>query len=196
MCKQPCRLLLAGVFSGLNFSSEESGSVFTWTRRMRWAGHVVRMRKRGTRIGYWWENQKEKRQTGRLRHRSADYIKMNLGEAGWGVVARISMAQNRYKRRALDNSVLNLRIPQDAGKLSSGYTTVGLSSSAQLLRVSLLQGIIPQNTEPILHISCWITVAVCLRDKNSGKHKYTYMVHRANVRSFQVNCDVFFLWNT
>jgi hypothetical protein len=28
-------------------------------RRMRWAGHVARMGRRGTRIGYWWESQKE-----------------------------------------------------------------------------------------------------------------------------------------
>jgi hypothetical protein len=30
------------------------------SRRMRWAGHVARMRRRGMRIGYWWEIQKER----------------------------------------------------------------------------------------------------------------------------------------
>jgi hypothetical protein len=30
------------------------------SRRMRWAGHVARMGRRGTHIGYWWENQKER----------------------------------------------------------------------------------------------------------------------------------------
>jgi hypothetical protein len=29
------------------------------SRRMRWAGHVARMGKKGTRIGYWWESQRE-----------------------------------------------------------------------------------------------------------------------------------------
>jgi hypothetical protein len=29
------------------------------SRRMRWAGHVARMRRRGTRIDYWWESQRE-----------------------------------------------------------------------------------------------------------------------------------------
>jgi hypothetical protein len=29
-------------------------------RRMRWAGHVARMGRRGMRIGYWWERQKER----------------------------------------------------------------------------------------------------------------------------------------
>jgi hypothetical protein len=28
--------------------------------RMRWAGHVARMGRRGTRIGYWWESQRER----------------------------------------------------------------------------------------------------------------------------------------
>jgi hypothetical protein len=33
------------------------------TRRMRWAWHVARMRRRGMRIGYWWESQKERDKT-------------------------------------------------------------------------------------------------------------------------------------
>jgi hypothetical protein len=31
----------------------------TKSRRMRWAEHVARMRRRGIRIGYWWESQKK-----------------------------------------------------------------------------------------------------------------------------------------
>jgi hypothetical protein len=30
------------------------------SRRMRWAGHVARMVRRITRIGYWWESQRER----------------------------------------------------------------------------------------------------------------------------------------
>jgi hypothetical protein len=30
------------------------------SRRMRWAGHVALMGRRGTLIDYWWENQKER----------------------------------------------------------------------------------------------------------------------------------------
>jgi hypothetical protein len=30
------------------------------SRRMRWRGHVARMRRRGMHIGYWWEIQKER----------------------------------------------------------------------------------------------------------------------------------------
>jgi hypothetical protein len=30
------------------------------SRRMRWAGQVAQMGRRGTRIGYWWESQTER----------------------------------------------------------------------------------------------------------------------------------------
>jgi hypothetical protein len=30
------------------------------SRRMRWAGHIVRIGRRGMRIGCWWESQRER----------------------------------------------------------------------------------------------------------------------------------------
>jgi hypothetical protein len=57
---------------------------------------------------------------------------MDLVQVGWGDVDWIALVQDRYRRRALANAVLNLHVPGDAGKLSSGYTIAGLSSSAQL----------------------------------------------------------------
>jgi hypothetical protein len=30
------------------------------SRRMRWAGHVARMERRGTRMDYWWEKHRER----------------------------------------------------------------------------------------------------------------------------------------
>jgi hypothetical protein len=36
------------------------------------------------------------------------------------------------------NAVMNLRVPYNSGKLPSGYTTNGLSSSAQVHRASHL----------------------------------------------------------
>jgi hypothetical protein len=48
----------------------------------------------------------------------------------------IGLAQDRNRWSALVNSVLNLRVPWNSGKLSSGLTSSGLSSSAQLHRVS------------------------------------------------------------
>jgi hypothetical protein len=61
---------------------------------------------------------------------------MDLGEVGWGDVDWIGLAQDRNRWRNLVNSVLNPRVPRNSGKLSSGVTFSGLSSSAQLHRVS------------------------------------------------------------
>jgi hypothetical protein len=78
---------------------------------------------------------KGKRPLRRPRHRWVDNIRMDLGEVGWGDVDCIGLAQDRDKWRTLLNSVMNVRVPKNCGKLSSGYTTGGLSSSAQLHRV-------------------------------------------------------------
>jgi hypothetical protein len=77
-----------------------------------------------------------KRQLGRRRRRWVDNVRMDLGEVGWGDVEWIGLAQDRNRWRALVYSVLNLRVPLNAGKLSSGLTSSDLSSSAQLHRVS------------------------------------------------------------
>jgi hypothetical protein len=51
-----------------------------------------------------------KRPLGRPRRRWIDNIKMDLSERGLGVVDWIGLAQVRYRRRALVNSVMNLRV--------------------------------------------------------------------------------------
>jgi hypothetical protein len=76
------------------------------------------------------------RPLGRPRCRWVDNIRMDLGKVGFGNVDWIGLAQDRNRWRALVNLVLNLRVPKNAEKLSSGLTTAGLSSSAQLYRVS------------------------------------------------------------
>jgi hypothetical protein len=65
-----------------------------------------------------------------------DNIKMGLLEIGLGGVDWIGLAQDRDKRKALVNVVMNLRDPQNSEKLSSGYTISGLSSSAQFHKVT------------------------------------------------------------
>jgi hypothetical protein len=52
-----------------------------------------------------------KRPLGRPRHRWIDNIKMDRLEIGLGVVDWIGLAQDRYRWRALVNSVMNLRVP-------------------------------------------------------------------------------------
>jgi hypothetical protein len=52
-----------------------------------------------------------KRPLGRPRRRWVDNIKMDLLEIGWGGVDWIGLAQERDKRRALVNVVMNFRFP-------------------------------------------------------------------------------------
>jgi hypothetical protein len=90
---------------------------------------------------------------GRPRCRWVDNIRMDLGEVGWVNVDWIGLAQDRNRWRALVNVVMNLPVPQNAGKLSSGYTIGGLSSSAQLHLVSSpmpLQSVSPTRLEPTI----------------------------------------------
>jgi hypothetical protein len=58
-----------------------------------------------------------------------DNIRMDLGEVGWGDVDWIGLALDRNRWRALMNSILNLRVLWNAGKLWSGLTSSGLSST-------------------------------------------------------------------
>jgi hypothetical protein len=52
-----------------------------------------------------------KRPLGRPRCRWIDNIQMDLLEIGLNVVDCIGLAQDRYRWRALVNSVMNLRVP-------------------------------------------------------------------------------------
>jgi hypothetical protein len=67
------------------------------------------------------------RPLGRPRRRWVD-IKWILG---WGGMDWIDLAQDRDQWRAL---VMNLRVPQNAGKFLSGCTICGFSGRAQLRR--------------------------------------------------------------
>jgi hypothetical protein len=52
-----------------------------------------------------------KRPLVRPRRRWVDNIRMDLAEVGWGYLDWIGLAKDRNRRRALVNSVLNLRVP-------------------------------------------------------------------------------------
>jgi hypothetical protein len=61
---------------------------------------------------------------------------MDLGEIGWEDIYWIGLTQDRNRWRFIVNVVMNLQIPLNAGRFSTGCTTSGLSSSAQIHRAS------------------------------------------------------------
>jgi hypothetical protein len=78
--------------------------------RMRLAGHVARIEKSNAYrllVG----KPEGRRPLERPRRRWLENIRMDLVEVGWGYVDWIGLAQDRGRRRALVNSVLNLRVP-------------------------------------------------------------------------------------
>jgi hypothetical protein len=81
------------------------------SRRMRWAGHVARLGEKRNMYRLLVGKPEGKRPLGRLRRRWMDNIKMRLLEIGLNVVDWIGLAQDRYRWRALVNSVMNLRVP-------------------------------------------------------------------------------------
>jgi hypothetical protein len=84
-------------------------------RRMRWAGHVPRMREVRGAYNISVGTSEGRRPLGRPRRKWRDNIKMDLREIGFGDVDWIHWAQDRDRWRALVNTVMNLRVPLNAG---------------------------------------------------------------------------------
>jgi hypothetical protein len=80
-------------------------------RRMRWAGHVARMREKRNAYRLLVGKPEGRRPLGRPRSRWVDKSTIDLVEVGWGDVDWIGLAQDRGRWRVLVNSVLNLRVP-------------------------------------------------------------------------------------
>ena len=82
------------------------------SRRMRWEGHVARMREgRGVHrvlVG----KPEGKKPLERPRCRWEDNIKMDLQKVGGGCGDWMELAQDRDRWRALVNMVMNLRVPK------------------------------------------------------------------------------------
>jgi hypothetical protein len=81
------------------------------SRRMRWTVHVARMGEMRNAYRLLVGKPEGKRPLGRPRRKWMDNIKMDLGQVGCGDVDWIGLAQDRNRRRALVNSVMNLWVP-------------------------------------------------------------------------------------
>jgi hypothetical protein len=78
---------------------------------MRWKGYVARMGEKRNVYMLLVGKPEGKRPLGRPRRRWMDNIKVELLEIGLNVVDWIGLAEDRYRWRALVNSVMNLRVP-------------------------------------------------------------------------------------
>jgi hypothetical protein len=81
------------------------------SRRMRWAGHVARMREGRGVYRVLVGRPKSRRSLRRPRRRWVDNIKMDLREVGIDGVNWIQLAQDRVQLGACVNTVMNLRVP-------------------------------------------------------------------------------------
>jgi hypothetical protein len=102
------------------------------SRRMRWAGHVASMGEKGNAYRLLVGRPEGRRPLGRPRRRWVDNIKIDLREIGWDDMDWVDLAQDRDQWRALVNTLMNLRVPQNAEKLLSGCTIGGFSRRTQL----------------------------------------------------------------
>jgi len=81
------------------------------SRRMRWAGHVVRMGKTRGVYRVLVGKPEGKRPLGRPRRRWEDNIETDLQEVGCGGMAWIEVAQDMDRWGAVVNAVMNPRFP-------------------------------------------------------------------------------------
>jgi hypothetical protein len=79
------------------------------SRRMRWEGHVARMREKRNTYRILVGKPEGKRPLARSKRRWVDNIKMDLREIGWDYW--IDLAQDGDQWRALVNTVMNFRDP-------------------------------------------------------------------------------------
>jgi hypothetical protein len=81
------------------------------SRRMRWAGHIARMREKRNAHKILVGEARGMRSLGRARRRWVDNIKLELKEIGWNGMDCIGLAEHREQWRALVNTVMNFRVP-------------------------------------------------------------------------------------
>jgi len=93
------------------YPSPKIVGVIKW-RKMRMAGHVARIGEKRVVYRVLVGKSEGKCPLGRPRRRWEDNININLQEVGWGAgIDWIDLAEDRDRRRALVNSLMNLRVP-------------------------------------------------------------------------------------
>jgi len=95
------------------------------------SGHVARM---GERRGIYRDlvgKPERNRPLGRPRHRWKNNIKMGLQEVECGGMDWIDLAQDRNRWWALENAVMNLRVPYSAGNFLTSCESVSFSYSME-----------------------------------------------------------------
>ena len=97
------------------------------SRRMRQAGHVVRMGEERGVYRVLVGKTEGRRPLGRPRHRWVDNIRMDLQEVGCGYIDWIGLAQDRESLRTLVSAVMNIRVPWNTGKFLTSCKPVSCS---------------------------------------------------------------------
>ena len=110
-----------------NLYSSQSISRMIKSRRMRWAGNVAPIGEKMNAYRILVGNPEGMRLLERQRGRWVDNIKMDLREIGWDGMDWIDLTQDMEQYRTLLNTVMNLRVPQNAGKFWSSCS-FGFSS--------------------------------------------------------------------
>ena len=96
-------------------------------RRMRWAGHVVRMGEERGMYRVLVGKPEGRRPMGRSRRRWVDDIRTDLQEVGCGYMDWIGLTQDRDKWRTLVSAVMNLRVPWNAVNFLTSCKPVSFS---------------------------------------------------------------------
>jgi hypothetical protein len=81
------------------------------SRRIRWAGHAARMKKKRNAYRILMGEPEGKRPLGRPRCRWEDTVRIYLREIGLGGMDWIDLAKDRDQWRALVSTAMNLRVP-------------------------------------------------------------------------------------
>ncbi|PNF26173.1 hypothetical protein B7P43_G04444 [Cryptotermes secundus] len=102
------------------------------SRRMRWAGHVARMRETRNAYRILVGMPEGKRPLGRPRRRWVDKVKIDLGEIRWDGMNWIDLTQDRDQWRALVNTVQPDCEGEDNDEAESAPASVSWEGSAEM----------------------------------------------------------------